>query len=316
MLISIIIPVYNAEEFIEKCLDSIKNQTYKNIEVIIINDGSTDNSENICREYCKNNENFRLISKKNGGVSSARNIGLSEAKGDYIGFVDPDDWIEKDMFENLYKLIKDYNADISICGYIKESKNGILNKQNKKQIIELTEIEALNEIIREDGFKGFLWNKLFSRELIKSYKDIFFYENIHFSEDLLFCCEYILKSKKVIYDTTPYYHYIIHDNNICNSNYNSKKVTSLDAFEKIIDILSNKKGIDINKYKNLYMNISISLLMNYIKENKKEIENYKKLRKSLYKYNLSDITSNYIKISCILCRINPKFCYLIWKVIK
>ncbi len=119
--ISIIVPVYNVENYLKKCLDSIVNQTFKDIEIILINDGSTDNSLNICKEYAKKDHRIRLINKPNGGLSSARNVGIDLSTGEYLGFVDSDDWIALNMYEKLYNLCKIFNADISQCKYIRNN---------------------------------------------------------------------------------------------------------------------------------------------------------------------------------------------------
>lgn len=310
MLISIIVPVYNAEKFIIKCLNSIKNQTYKNIEVVLINDGSTDKSGNICDEYCKTDSRFRVIHKENGGVSSARNLGLSMMSGDYVSFIDPDDWIEEDMIENLYKLTQNYNSEISICGYYKEENGKQINKIENPNISTYSKYEALNEILNQNGFKGFLWNKIFSTKLIEG--KIIFNEDIHFCEDLLFVCQCMLNATKIVYDTKPYYHYIIHDNNICKSNYSIKKTTSLDAIEKIIELLEGQDKVEVNKFKNYYINMNISLLMNYLKENQSDKYTYNKLKKCLSKYQMKDMTTKSVKLAKLLCRINIRLCYFVW----
>ncbi|WP_455537647.1 glycosyltransferase [Terrisporobacter sp.] len=314
MLVSIIIPVYNAEKFIAKCLDSIKNQTYKNLEIILINDGSTDNSGEICEEYCKSDDRFKVIHKKNGGVSSARNLGLSKVSGDYICFIDPDDWIEADMIEHLYELTQKYNCDMGICGYYKEENKTILNKNSNREILTYSKYDALNKILDEEGFKGFLWNKIFSKKIIG--KNTRFVEDIHFCEDLLFVTQCILNSSKIVYDNKPYYHYIIHENNVSKSKYSLKKTTSLDAIEKIIDLLDGNEQIQINNFKNYYMNMNISLLMNYIKENQSDKVIYDKLKNNLFKYNINDMTTKSVKLACLLSRINIKGCYFIWNKIN
>ncbi|MGG3987022.1 glycosyltransferase [Bacillus smithii] len=318
MLISVIIPVYNAEKFLSKCLDSVKNQTYQDLEIILVNDGSTDKSGLICDEYSRKDQRFIVIHKKNGGVSSARNAALKIAKGDYIGFVDPDDWVEPNMFEKLYQLIIDYKADISMCGYVKEKLDGtILNNIVKPDIIKMDRKEALNKILNSNSFKGFLWNKLFSANLIKN-NQITFDESIHFCEDLLYCCQCIVKSKNIVYDTTPYYHYVIHDSNASKSNYSSKKLTSLDALVKIIDILNNENegDIELKKYKNYYMHMNISLLMNGIHDKKYKSEDYKQLKENLFRYKIGDLTEKSIKLSCVIGRINIHLLYFIWKTSK
>ena len=113
--ISVIIPVYNCEKFIEKCLQSLVNQTLTDIEIILVNDGSTDNSQKIIEKF--SDTRIKLINKKNGGQSSARNVGLDVANGEYIGFIDSDDWVDSDFFEKLYNTAKKYNADISISNF-------------------------------------------------------------------------------------------------------------------------------------------------------------------------------------------------------
>ena len=127
--ISIIIPVYNVEKYLNKCLNSVIEQTYKNIEVILIDDGSTDNSGKICDEYAKNDIRIKIIHQQNGGVSTARNNGLEHATGKYITFVDSDDYIEKEMIETMAKKIMKKNADIVICGVTdRDEENNIINK--------------------------------------------------------------------------------------------------------------------------------------------------------------------------------------------
>ena len=116
-LISIIVPIYNVEKYLRQCLDSIMNQTYRNFECLLINDGSSDNSEDICREYVSKDSRFRYFEKENGGVSSARNLGIEHSKGEYITFIDSDDWVDSDYLEVLYNSLVDERADIAISTY-------------------------------------------------------------------------------------------------------------------------------------------------------------------------------------------------------
>lgn len=314
MLISIIIPVYNAEKFLPKCLDSVKNQTYKNLEIILVNDGSTDMSGLICDEYSQKDNRFIVLHKENGGVSSARNTGLEIAKGDYIGFVDPDDWIEPDMYEKLYQLIIEFQADISSCGYFTENVYGkVRYHTTKSDIIKFNRVTALNTILDMNSFRGITCNKLFSADLIKKAPVVNFDYDIHFGEDLLFCCEMILKSKNIVYSPTPYYHYITHDSNATIQKYGSKKLTFLNAFEKIIDLLSTVEGVDLKKYKTFYMHTNISLLMHGIKEKKITESIRKHLKQNLYRYKLTDFNGRSIKLSCLIARVNINLCYFLWR---
>ena len=131
-LISIIVPIYNVEKYLKKCIDSIINQTYKNLEIILVDDGSPDNCGKICDEYAKKDNRIKVIHKENGGVSSARNVGVENATGEYIGFVDSDDYIEKDMYEVLINNLKKENADISIISNYEVYKNKIIENKKKE----------------------------------------------------------------------------------------------------------------------------------------------------------------------------------------
>lgn len=313
MLISIIIPVYNAEKFIAKCLDSVLNQSHQNLEIILVNDGSTDQSGFICDEYAQRDERVSVLHKENGGVSSARNTGLKIAKGKYIGFVDPDDWIEPGMFENLYQLIVNYQADISACGYVMETLDGHpLNQSTKSNVINYNRAEALNNILDTKGFQGFTCNKLFSAELLQKTPATLFDYEIHFGEDLLFCCEAILKCNHIIFDPDPYYHYIMHESNATQAKYSPKKLTILTALEKIINLLSNLEEVDINTFKNFYIFNNINLLMNGIKEKKCSRSIREHLKQNLYKYKLNNFNNVTIKSSYLMARINIHLCYIVW----
>jgi len=169
-LISIIVPVYNVEKYLNKCLDSIMTQTYKNLEIILVDDGSTDNSGMICDEYSRKDNRIKVIHKANGGVSDARNKGLEIASGDFIGFVDSDDWIDCDMYKFLYEGIKTYNADISICGHYDVCYNEILHITHVKKTIIYNRCEAIEELVNDNTFRCYLWNKLFKKNLFNKIK--------------------------------------------------------------------------------------------------------------------------------------------------
>lgn len=235
--ISVIVPVYNAAAYIKRCIESILNQTYQNIELILVDDGSTDGSSIICDEYRKK-ENIKIVHKKNGGVSSARNAGLMIASGDYIGFVDSDDYIEKNMFQLMHDNIKD--ADLSMCGYYQNKKKfiGISNKQ----IVDRT--TAVTYVIGDGGFKGFLWNKLFKKSVIDKYK-IRFFPDIHMCEDLVFCISYIDKIEKVCLLPNALYYYEDCGVSLSNAKFNQKKYSVIKAYNTLLsmDLIKGDKKI-------------------------------------------------------------------------
>jgi len=145
-------------------------QTYKNLEVILVDDGSTDNSGIICDEYAKKDDRFKVIHKANGGLSDARNKGLEIASGNFIGFVDSDDWIDRDMYKFLYEGIKTYNADISIGGYTFVWHNQTLQLTQVEKTIIYTRSEAIEELVKGNLFRDYVWNKLFRKNLFNEIK--------------------------------------------------------------------------------------------------------------------------------------------------
>ncbi len=238
--ISVIVPVYNTEKYIEKCINSIFEQTYNNIELIIINDGSTDNSENIIKKITKNKNNVKYKKIKNSGVAHARNIGLDLATGKYVGFVDSDDFISKDMYKALYDIAIKEKSDIVTSGYNKCYKDRVTQYFPKnKTVFGKSVIESKNIFLNTNPY---LPLKLFSMDLIRK-NNIRFEEDLRIFEDLLFCYKLYLYANKISYVDNAYY------------NYNCNNETSLtNTFsEKMFDIF---KAIDrLKKYSNeLYGN--------------------------------------------------------------
>ena len=160
-LISIIVPVYDVEPYLRKCIDSILIQSYRDLEIILVDDGSPDNCGAICDEYAEKDKRIKVIHKKNGGLSDARNAGLDIATGEYIGFVDSDDWVMPDMYEYLYKAVKEYDADMSVCGYYDYWGKTISGRYCQDiQVYKGQEgIKALLDL----KFGNYVWNKLYKR---------------------------------------------------------------------------------------------------------------------------------------------------------
>lgn len=207
-IVSIIIPVYNAKKYLSNTLDSVVKQTYKNLEIILVNDGSTDNSKDICESYAKIDKRIKVINKENGGVSSARNYGLALAKGEYISFVDSDDFLFEDMIETLVNDIQNTNAEIAVCGYWHVTEKEYRNIINRIKTEELTKLEALYNPVNyfySKTLMPFMWNKIFDRRLIEKIR---FDETIHYGEDYLFCAMAYMKARKACYRTDKKYFYI------------------------------------------------------------------------------------------------------------
>ncbi len=216
-LVSVIIPVFNVEDYLKQCIESILKQTYKNLEIIILNDGSTDNSKSICEIYKKKDSRIKLYSKKNGGLSSARNYGLEKSNGDYILFVDSDDFIENWMVEELINKCEQNDCQIGMIGVYKFfSSQKFYKESNFNQFGKVNSLIALKNCLL-NGF--YAWNKIYKRELIinKRFKDKL-YEDIYL-------IPYILEDTKNIYISEKYgYYYRQRKSSIVHSSFNNKKM--------------------------------------------------------------------------------------------
>ena len=228
-LISIIVPIYNIAEYASECIQSLINQTYKNIEIILVDDGSTDHSPAICDEFAEQDERIKVIHKRNGGLSDARNAGLDVATGEYIGFVDGDDWVDEDMYETLYHLIYEHQADISICTHYTELPNRTKVKYKSKKTKIFSSQKAIATLIEDKIIQNYIWEKLFKREL---FTELRFPVGWSF-EDIALCYKIFHKARKIVLLQTPKYHYRTRPGSITNSTRNPLKENKYinDAFE-------------------------------------------------------------------------------------
>lgn len=208
-LISIIIPVYNTEKYLEHCLDSVINQTYKNLEIILIDDGSNDNSGLICEDYKKKDNRISVLHKQNEGVSKTRNIGLKIFKGEYVSFVDSDDYISNNFVKHMYNLINKYNADFSVCSYC-HIYNGIVSKK----VIFNDCVFSDDAVFHHNTFQNYMGYKLFKRSLVLNSR---FKDDIGLSEDSIFVRELLLKTHKIVFTSKIYYFYVMNPNSISHS---------------------------------------------------------------------------------------------------
>lgn len=215
--VSVIVPIYNAEKYLSRCIESIQMQKLKEIEIILINDGSTDNSLEICKKYAKDDNRIKIIDKSNEGVSTARNIGIETAIGEYIGFVDSDDWIQYDMYSSMYETVSKTQSYICMCNYYSEQSDNIIpislnlgSKQlNKNEIVNcliLNMIGPKNLNNNSSTIMGSVWRLIINRKFILQ-NQLRFPLNIPIMEDLLFCINALLKCNHVAIDNGFYYYY-------------------------------------------------------------------------------------------------------------
>lgn len=216
--VSIIIPVYNVESYLRRCLDSVVNQTLKDIEIILVNDGATDGSLAICEEYAKNDDRIKIITRKNGGLSAARNTGLDNATSEYIGFIDSDDWVDTNFFENLYNTAIEKNCDVAFGDIVRkgEKKHKIRLKIQKVEVAETLEDKLrISQGIKNPG----VWNKIYKRYLFDNLR---FEEGIYY-EDGEFTIKMMSKCKNVVSVPNIYYYYFVNPTSIVKSKPTLKK---------------------------------------------------------------------------------------------
>lgn len=233
-LISVVVPVYNVEEYLAKCIDSILAQTYENLELILVDDGSKDNGGKICDEYAQKDARVIVVHQKNKGLSGARNTGLQLVKGEFLAFVDSDDWIEPDMFSTLIGLLQENDLEIVECGIAKSNTKTNTTK-NFHLSIESNE-EALKRIIKNNQYS--VWRRVYKTDLIKNYR---FLEG-KTSEDVYFTIDNLFKVNKIGVYLKPFYNYRYNPTSITKSPYSTKKFDSLDAGWYLLDKIKKEKS--------------------------------------------------------------------------
>lgn len=208
-LVSIIVPVYNGEKVIERCLRSIQNQSYRNIEVIVVNDGSSDHTDRIIRKYAENDVRFCYICKENSGVSDSRNIAMKEAKGEYFQFVDSDDWLVKNATEEFVNTAVAFGCDMVISGFYRVCGRRIYTKGNIKEGPVITRMRYAECMMTApaDFYYGVLWNKFFRADIIRTFS-LTCSDELNWCEDFQFNLEYLQHIGKIGVIRKPLYYYV------------------------------------------------------------------------------------------------------------
>jgi len=231
-LISVIVPIYNAEKYLEKCLASITRQTYTCLEIILVDDGSNDQSKKICDSYAKKDERIQVIHKENQGVSAARNDGIKKATGDYIAFIDADDYIFPEYFDYLYVLLKKHDADIACCNLYKMWDTETVPIFDDSEIeMVFTAEEALQDFLYNKNITGHPFLKLYKRDLIGQ---LFFPEKMYYGEDIFFVFHTLQKCRNVVYGSKVLYIYIQNDASATHNFNLEKMVISWEMVQKEI----------------------------------------------------------------------------------
>jgi len=268
--VSIIVPIYNVDKYLGKCLESLINQTLKNIEIICVDDGSVDNSLKILEKYAQQDKRIKVISKSNSGVSDARNMGLENAIGEYIGFIDPDDWIDLDYYEKLYSQAIKYNCDIAVA----DIKRVINNKQYISYTTGTTQIVDdyyKKLVICDVPDHSYVVNKIYKNSELKKYNMKF--ESGMYYEDLIFSPQILFYLKKLVTVPNVYYYYLKRKNSILTSKSHKKDLYRASEIavkfiesknvpiEKVKTIIKRFKflGLTILKIKQKYSTVEVKL---------------------------------------------------------
>ena len=270
--ISVIVPVYNVEQYLERCVDSIINQTYTNLEIILVNDGSTDNSGKLCDELAKKDERIRVIHKENGGLSDARNRGIDESESDLVGFIDSDDYIDSDMYEVLLKNLNDTDADLSMCALYDVYNNTPEAQVTNKETWKLSSEQAIKMVMEAKILSVTAVNKLYRKSLFSDLK----FEAGKIAEDAFIMIKLLDKCEKIVATNEKKYYYVHRENSITTQKFSTKFLNVIEAYEQNSNIILEKypklKDVAQTRMNWAYFYVLDRLLLddNY---NDKELEN-------------------------------------------
>lgn len=231
-LVSIVLPCYNVAKYLDKNINSLLNQTYKNLQLIFVNDGSKDDTLTILNKYASLDERIIVVDKPNGGVSTARNAGLERAEGEYITFCDPDDYVSPIYIQTQVETLEKYDADVCVCKYkrVKEDSDLKFRKTSLENIKEFNTEQAVAQLMSGVLFDVCCWNKIFKAEFVKNLR---FNEDIYYAEDVHFCYFAFKNIKKLVYNPTILYAYVMRKGSLVKSKFNERKLSGLEGIRQI-----------------------------------------------------------------------------------
>lgn len=308
-LISILLPVYNVEKYLPQCLDSVINQTYKNLQIVLIDDGSKDGSWAIMQEYAKRDNRIEIYHQENQGVAATRNHLLEKVKGDYVLFVDSDDWIELNMVEFLVEKSRTKNADIVVCGMVKN--DGACGEEYREEVMD--QETTVKKFLFHKELSGSLWNKLVKTSLLH---DIWFDSRISYGEDALFCWYVLQRVHTVVQTDKQLYHYRMNDASISHQNWTPEKKGSGHLVWKKITEITNESWPQYSSVVRLRFALEDMWGLYFAAQAKYKYDNHIKerqanVRKSILAIIISDIPSWKMKLLGLLASLNYKILQLI-----
>ena len=301
-LISIIIPVYNVCDYLERCLESVIKQSYSNLEIILVNDGSTDNSGKICNIYSERDNRITVIHKLNGGLSDARNVGLRAASGVFFSFIDSDDFIHRDFIQDLYRMIIEYHADIAICGYERGNRETFSKKKkSNEEFVVFNSKEILHQWhSKYKHVETMAWNKLYRRELFE--KNNIEYPVGYFNEDVQTTHLLVAEAEKIIITNKKLYYYFQRSGSITDGITNRKVNDNIFSQRKRLDFF--KCNGYLEAYKRLYIKLMKTFVYYCVFSDSEEIRN------ALF----ADFRQNYLQVMRMReCDIKSKVIFFIFR---
>lgn len=313
--ISVVVPVYNVEKYLHKCVDSIIDQTYKNLEIILVDDGATDMSGKICDEYLEKDSRIKVIHKINGGLSDARNTGMGQAQGKYIIFIDSDDYIDENMLMTLYTNLTESKADMAVCGIwnVYQEQKWAQCEQREKFVCD--NVEALRLLMIGEKIPGSICNKLLKWEIASQFR---FQVGKHY-EDVFFHTDMMPSIQSVSVDTTPLYYYVHREGSITTRNFDKTAMDIIEAYERNYQMIQSKypQISDVAKFRAQWANF---VVMDRMMESETywEYAEYKQVKAALKKNVLSIFFSKYFRktrrISALALGLNIKLYYILSKM--
>lgn len=285
-LVSVVIPVYNVQNYIKKCLDSVLAQSYKNLELILVDDGSKDDSGSICDTYALKDDRIKVIHKKNGGLSDARNVGIEQAGGEYITFIDSDDFVAENMIELLYKSMEEHQADVAIGDALHVFDSAECSFSSVEKCREYTPEEAIEEMWYQTGFLPSAWGKLYKRKLFSNLK---FKVGIIF-EDIDIMHEIFYAANKIVYNSSQLYAYVHRENSITTHKFSQRDLEIQNICDRILEF-SKDKSEDMQKAALAYCMVgNLRVFLNA--PNQPEFQEAVQKAKILLNQNARKVTAN------------------------
>lgn len=311
-MISIIVPVYNSQNYLDRCISSILDQTYTDFELIIVDDGSTDDSLRICMKYAQIDKRVVVISQKNTGAGLARNAGLAIAKGDYIGFVDSDDYISHDMYEKMYQAAITKDADIVQCGYYKvDMEDNVISTSRYINVISTNNESSFKEYCKKKNIDNYSPCKIFRKQIISGV----FFGNYKYSEDAYFIIQAFLNCTNLVVIPTPLYYYVQTPNSTCRKPFNKEYEDTITVGEYMYNITHKKfphLAFYFARYTAIWVRVNyLGVLNNFY--NKSTLDSYYEKFKIYFKRSKIYVPYSVETMLLFIFRISPKLYILVKK---